>query len=175
MPAISCSHSKRTCGSGNITRREGATAKLSELELASLAWQTDRKIVGKTRDDAIRRAREALRFDLTASRSRMFADGLWSSVTRTSLMQSDGVVVAVTSRAHRKHHSHLNAGRGTTWWAPRAIGWWIGILFQWAQPVLHLARRLDTYLLLVARSTQLLFLSALCGLRAQRSYNIWRR
>jgi hypothetical protein len=37
--------------------------------------------------------------------------------------------VALTSRAHRKRRSRLNADRGSTLWAPRAIGWWIGILF----------------------------------------------
>jgi hypothetical protein len=50
-------------------------------------------------------------------------------VTRASFKQSNGGMVTVTSRARRKRHSHLNAGRGSTWWAPRAIGWWIGILF----------------------------------------------
>ena len=29
----------------------------------------------------------------------------------------------------RKRRSRLNADRGSTSWAPRAIGWWIGILF----------------------------------------------
>ncbi|MGZ8898366.1 MAG: hypothetical protein ACXW1Q_08665, partial [Halobacteriota archaeon] len=43
--------------------------------------------------------------------------------------ESDRVHVALTSRVRRKRYSHLNAGRGSTWWAPRAIGWWIGILF----------------------------------------------
>ena len=43
--------------------------------------------------------------------------------------ESDRVRVALTSRVRRKRYSHLNAGRGSTWWAPRAIGWWIGILF----------------------------------------------
>ena len=43
--------------------------------------------------------------------------------------ETDRVRVALTSRVRRKRLSHLNAGRGSTWWAPRAIGWWIGILF----------------------------------------------
>ncbi|MGZ4864257.1 MAG: hypothetical protein ACXV5H_08945 [Halobacteriota archaeon] len=43
--------------------------------------------------------------------------------------ETDHVRVELTSRVRRKRHSHLNAGRGSTWWAPRAIGWWIGILF----------------------------------------------
>src|ERR1035437_3021179 len=37
--------------------------------------------------------------------------------------------VGLTSRARRKRQSRLNADRGSTLWAPRAIGWWIGILF----------------------------------------------
>jgi hypothetical protein len=34
------------------------------------------------------------------------------------------------SRAHRKHHNLLDTGRGSTWWAPGAIAWWIGVLFM---------------------------------------------
>ena len=34
------------------------------------------------------------------------------------------------SRAHRKHHNLLDNGQGSTWWAPGAIGWWIGALFM---------------------------------------------
>jgi len=43
--------------------------------------------------------------------------------------ESARVRIALTSRARRKRHSRLNADRGSTLWAPRAIGWWIGILF----------------------------------------------
>ncbi|MGA2884067.1 MAG: hypothetical protein ABSE80_02785 [Halobacteriota archaeon] len=50
-------------------------------------------------------------------------------MTRTNFKQSDSGIITLTSRARRKRHSHLNAGRGSTWWAPSAIGWWIGILF----------------------------------------------
>jgi hypothetical protein len=41
-------------------------------------------------------------------------------------VRPDGVVVRWESRRHRKH---LAEGRGSTWWAPRARGWWIGVLF----------------------------------------------
>lgn len=34
-----------------------------------------------------------------------------------------------SARAHRKQHSLLDGGRGSTWWAPDAVGWWIGVLF----------------------------------------------
>jgi hypothetical protein len=29
----------------------------------------------------------------------------------------------------RKLHSYLDNGRGSTWWAPGAVGWWVGVLF----------------------------------------------
>ena len=34
------------------------------------------------------------------------------------------------SRGHRKQAGRLDAGRGSTWWAPGAVGWWIGVLFM---------------------------------------------
>jgi hypothetical protein len=39
----------------------------------------------------------------------------------------DGVIVRWESRRHRKHLKE-RAG-GSTWWAPRARGWWIAVLF----------------------------------------------
>jgi len=36
---------------------------------------------------------------------------------------------AWSSRDGRKRHSLLDTGRGSTWWAPGAIGWWVGLLF----------------------------------------------
>jgi len=39
-----------------------------------------------------------------------------------------GLVIS-SARAHRKQHSLLDGGRGSTWWAPDAVGWWIGVLF----------------------------------------------
>jgi len=33
------------------------------------------------------------------------------------------------SRHLRKGHNLLDTGRGSTWWAPGAVGWWIGVLF----------------------------------------------
>ena len=32
-------------------------------------------------------------------------------------------------RERRKLHSFLDTGKGSTWWAPGAAGWWIGVLF----------------------------------------------
>jgi hypothetical protein len=41
-------------------------------------------------------------------------------------VRSDGVIVRWESRRHRKH---LHPAVGSTWWAPQARGWWIGVLF----------------------------------------------
>jgi len=38
----------------------------------------------------------------------------------------DGVIVRWESRRHRKHQKEP---AGSTWWAPRARGWWIAVLF----------------------------------------------
>jgi hypothetical protein len=38
----------------------------------------------------------------------------------------DGTVVRLGSRRHRKHQK---PAAGSTWWAPRARGWWIAVLF----------------------------------------------
>jgi hypothetical protein len=42
-------------------------------------------------------------------------------------VRPDGRVVRWESRRHRKHLK--DAAAGSTWWAPRARGWWIAILF----------------------------------------------
>jgi hypothetical protein len=49
-------------------------------------------------------------------------------VTFVDHMRPDGLVVRWESRHHRKHQDAAQAG-GSTWWAPRARGWWIGVLF----------------------------------------------
>jgi hypothetical protein len=41
-------------------------------------------------------------------------------------VRADGSVVRWESRLHRKHQK---PAAGSTWWAPRARGWWIAILF----------------------------------------------
>jgi hypothetical protein len=41
-------------------------------------------------------------------------------------LRPDGVIVRWESRRHRKH---LKQPAGSTWWAPRARGWWIAVLF----------------------------------------------
>lgn len=46
--------------------------------------------------------------------------------TFVDLVRADGSVVRVGSRRHRKHQKPAT---GPTWWAPRACGWWIAVLF----------------------------------------------
>jgi len=41
-------------------------------------------------------------------------------------VRPDGAIVRWESRHHRKHQKPAT---GSTWWAPRARGWWIAILF----------------------------------------------
>lgn len=43
-------------------------------------------------------------------------------------LRPDGVVVQWESRRHRKCRVEA-AAHGSTWWSPRARGWWIGVLF----------------------------------------------
>jgi len=50
-------------------------------------------------------------------------------VTRAILRHPKGTQVNWDSRDHRKHYNLLDRGNKSTWWAPGAIGWWIGILF----------------------------------------------
>ena len=51
-------------------------------------------------------------------------------VTREIFRRPDGSVVTWESRLHRKMHNQLDRSRGSTWWAPGAVGWWIGVLFM---------------------------------------------
>jgi hypothetical protein len=53
--------------------------------------------------------------------------GLGPFVSRQEVVRGDGTRLVWESRWHRKHPR--GARRGSTWWAPRAIAWWIGVLF----------------------------------------------
>ncbi len=73
-----------------------------------------------------------------ASRSSLAVPEGWTSVasrgpgpfvTSETFRRPDGAVVRWTSRLQRKQHSLLDTAQGSTWWAPGAVGWWIGILF----------------------------------------------
>ena len=52
--------------------------------------------------------------------------GFGPFVTREVLRRVDGTVVVWESRRHRKQRTGT---AGSTWWAPTAVGWWIGVLF----------------------------------------------
>ena len=56
-------------------------------------------------------------------------EGLGPFVTKAILKHPAGSRVRWSSRDHRKHHNLLDSGSKSTWHAPGAIGWWIGILF----------------------------------------------
>jgi hypothetical protein len=51
-----------------------------------------------------------------------------SGVTFVDHLCPDGLVERWESRRHRKHLTGAPAA-GSTWWAPRARGWWIAVLF----------------------------------------------
>ncbi len=51
-------------------------------------------------------------------------------VTWITYRRPDGLLVRWESREQRKHHNRLDRSRGPTWWAPGAVGWWIGVLFM---------------------------------------------
>ena len=55
--------------------------------------------------------------------------GLGPFVTKAILKHPKGSHVLWNSRDYRKHHNLLGSKYSSTWYAPRAIGWWIGILF----------------------------------------------
>jgi hypothetical protein len=57
------------------------------------------------------------------------SEGFGPFVTLERFRRPDGALVEWTSRDHRKRTGRLDTGRGSTWWAPTAVGWWIGVLF----------------------------------------------
>jgi hypothetical protein len=59
--------------------------------------------------------------------ARKGAGGLGPFITREVMVQADGSALLWESRWHRKHPA--STPEGSTWWAPRAIAWWIGVLF----------------------------------------------
>ena len=53
--------------------------------------------------------------------------GFGATVTFVEHVRPDGQIARWESRHHRKHLKATPSG--STWWAPRARGWWIAILF----------------------------------------------
>jgi hypothetical protein len=68
--------------------------------------------------------------ELPAGWGRDAARGFGPFVTGEELRRADGSRTTWDSRWHRKHHNTLTRRGGSTWWAPGAIGWWIGCLFM---------------------------------------------
>lgn len=56
--------------------------------------------------------------------------GPFPFVTRRRYRSTDGTTGTWESRWHRKHENLLDTRRGSTWWAPGAVAWWIGVLFM---------------------------------------------
>jgi hypothetical protein len=61
-------------------------------------------------------------------RSRDQRDAGLGALTFVDHVGEDGLVVRWESRRHRKHLEGPSPA-GSTWWAPRARGWWIAVLF----------------------------------------------
>jgi len=68
--------------------------------------------------------------ELPAGWTRLDTRGPGPFVTHETYRHADGSVVTWESRPHRKHRNLLDTGRGSTWWAPGAVAWWIGVLFM---------------------------------------------
>ena len=58
---------------------------------------------------------------------RIRGHGFGPFVTHEVFRRADGTRVTWESRWHRKHPRWSSGG--STWWAPRALAWWIGVLF----------------------------------------------
>jgi hypothetical protein len=58
---------------------------------------------------------------------RVASDGFGPFVTREVYRLPDGSRLVWDSRWHRKHAGRVPGG--STWWAPFAMAWWIGVLF----------------------------------------------
>jgi len=56
-------------------------------------------------------------------------NGTGPFVTKAILVSPEGTHVSWKSRFHRKHNNLLDTGSKSTWWAPGAVAWWIGVLF----------------------------------------------
>ena len=58
---------------------------------------------------------------------RVASRGFGPFVTREVYRLPDGTRLLWDSRWHRKHAGRVPGG--STWWAPSALGWWMGVLF----------------------------------------------
>ncbi len=67
--------------------------------------------------------------DLPDDWSCIKAEGIGPFVTKAILKHPNGSHIGWASRDHRKHHNLLDSGTKSTLWAPKAIGWWVGVIF----------------------------------------------
>ena len=65
--------------------------------------------------------------DVPVGWHRVASRGFGPFVTREVFRLPDGSRLVWDSRWHRKHAGRAVAG--STWWAPSALGWWMGVLF----------------------------------------------
>jgi len=79
--------------------------------------------------DSRRAARVRVRLRLPEDWAVLETRGPGPFITSATLRDPEGSEVSWTSRYHRKHEQVLDNHGGSTWWAPGAIGWWIGVLF----------------------------------------------
>jgi hypothetical protein len=57
------------------------------------------------------------------------SEGIGPFVTKATFKHPKGYFITWKSRYNRKHNPLLEKSHGSTWWAPGAVGWWIGVLF----------------------------------------------
>jgi YrhK-like protein len=65
--------------------------------------------------------------DVPKGWDRVASRGFGPFVTREVYRLPDGTRLLWDSRWHRKHAGRVPGG--STWWAPSALGWWMGVLF----------------------------------------------
>ena len=68
--------------------------------------------------------------DPPAGWERLGSRGWGPFVTREEFRTPGGEIVTWESRAHRKHPLRDLGRHDSTWFAPNAVGWWVGVLFM---------------------------------------------
>ena len=73
--------------------------------------------------------RELPAVDLPEDWGYISSKGVGPFVTKATFKHPKGHIITWKSRYNRKHNFSLEKSHGSTWWAPGAVGWWIGVLF----------------------------------------------
>jgi hypothetical protein len=95
--------------------------------LQVISMKTKKKSVDNSK---INKCTRALPLDLPNGWSCLKGKGPGPFITKALLKNPESELISWISRYQRKHHFRLDISRGSTWWAPGAVGWWIGILFS---------------------------------------------